>query len=251
MGVMLYGLTSVVRYYGGVLAAIDCPLRDANGALSFNGAALPSAAIRLTENAFGVFHFDGTLDPALKIQLLERFRRPLSQINFEGVTSVFDVASRCAGQLSQFVPQNELATIPPVGIIVAGVSTSPARKVEVIGLHTHKRTDPNRPFSELRHFLGNCYGGNSQIAQFLDAKIFSGFSSREQALRMVYLIYQVSQLGLRMQELIGPEVEVVEVANGVTFRNVPQDALETARKAATVVHQKLMLSCRRLSGTLL
>ena len=248
---MLYGLTSVVRYDGGVLGAIDCPLRDGNGALSFNGAALPSAAIRLTENAFGMFHFDGPFDPALKIQLLERFRQPLSRINFEGVTSVFDVASRCAGQLSQPVPQNELAKIPPVGIIVAGLSTSPARRVEIIGLHTHKRTDPNRPFSQLVNFLGNCYGGNWQIAQFLDAKIFSGFCSREQALKMVYLIYQVSQRGLQIQQLIGPGVEVVEVANGVAFRNVPQDDLETARKAATVVHQKLMLSSRRQSGTLL
>jgi len=248
---MLYGLTSVVRYHGGVLGAIDCPLRDPNGALSFNGAALPSAAIQLTENAFGIFHFDVPFDPALKIKLLERFGRPLSQINFEGVTSVFDVASRCSGQLSQRLPQNELATIPPVGIIVAGVSTSPARRVEVIGLHTHRRTDPNRPFSQLTPFLGNCYGGNAQIAQFLDAKVFSGFFSREQALRMVYLIYQVSQRSFQMQQWIGPGVEVVEVANGVAFRNVPQDELETTRKAATVVHQKLMLSCRRLSGTLL
>lgn len=248
---MLYGLTSIVRYHGGVLGATDCPLRDANGALSFNGAALPSAAIRLTENAFGMFHFDGPFDPTLKIQLLERFKRPLSQINFEAVTSVFDVASRCAGQLSQLVPQNELATIPPLGIIVAGVSTSPARRVEVIGLHTHRRADPNRPFSELTTFLANCYGGNSQIAQFLDAKIFLGFPSREQALRMVYLIYQVSERSLQMQQLIGPGIEVVEVANGVAFRNVPQEDLETARKAATAVYQKLMLSCRRLSGTLL
>jgi hypothetical protein len=248
---MFYNLTAVIRYRDGILGAVDVPFPEANGTFAFNGAELRPAAIRLTEHTFAVFHFDLSLDPITKLRWLDRYSQALGHADFAGLRSVPDVAARCSGALGQVVPAAEVNNIPALGLVVAGLSSVPTRDFHIIGMHAYRRSDPNRPFSELVRFPANCYGGISvPIAQATDTKLFSRYFSRDQALRMLYLQYQISHRVLTMVGEQAPELDIVEVAQGIPFRRVPREDLASARKAASELHQRLDASCKQMSGAL-
>jgi hypothetical protein len=248
---MFYNIASVLRYEGGILAAVDCPLAAPDGTVRLGADVLPPAFVPLTEKAFATFHFDVPMDPGSKLQWLNRYSTALRHLDFGGITSVADIASRCSGALSQVVPVNELGTLPPIGLIIAGLGSMPVRDFVIIGLHSYRRTDPNRPFTISVPFPAHAFGGNCLIAQFLDAKVFSKYFDRVQALCYAFLLHLASQRSLGQQGFIAPGLSVVEVSGSVDFRDVPRNELAVAKTAAIQVLQQLDLTCKGLSGAAL
>jgi hypothetical protein len=205
--------------------------------------------VRLTNTAFAAFHFDVPMDPGAKFAWLNRCSAALRQIDFAGITTIVDIAARCSGQLSALIPANEVPTLQPFGIVVAGLATSPVRGFGIVGLHSHRRDAAQRPFSVPMSFAGNVFGGAVPlIGQFLDVKVFSRYFDRTHALRFLYLIHAMSSRAVGIQGLIASELSVVEVSETTDFGDVPRNDLTTARSTADTVFQKIDLACKALSG---
>jgi hypothetical protein len=67
---------------------------------------------------------------------------------------------------------------------------------------------------------------------------------------MIALLFQISHRALLIQGAIAPDLDVVEVGVGVPYRRVPREEIEAAKRAASSMHQKLTVGCRRLSGAI-
>jgi len=247
---MFYSLSYVVKYRAGVLGAVDCPLAGTDGTFTFNQAPLPPAFLQLNEMMFGTIHFDGPNDPLSKLHWIGRCQQIFAHLDLARITNVRDVAAKCSVTLSQVVPANEVNAMPQFGVIIAGLSHTPVNEFEIASLHSHRRGNSNQPFSEPVFFPVDCLGGNFYSAQFVRSKIFGHYFDRDQCLKMIALLFQISHRALLMQGTIAPDLDVVEVGVGVPYRRVPREEIEAAKGAASSMHQKLTAGCRRLSGAI-
>jgi hypothetical protein len=247
---MFYNLSYVMKYGAGVLGAVDCPLAGKDGTFTFNQAPLPSAFLQLDETMFGTVHFDGVNDPLSKLEWIGRCQRLFANLDLARITNVRDVAARCSVALSQIAPANEVDAMPQFGVIITGLSRTPVNEFEIASLHSHRRARPNQPFSQPVFFPVDCLGGNFHNAQFVRSKIFGHYFDRDQSLKMIALLFQISHRALLIQGAIAPDLDVVEVGVGVPYRRVPREEIEAAKRAASSMHQKLTVGCRRLSGAI-